>query len=79
MSVHTRWADLTLGAAHQGAREETPRLIPAGTPSEGDFTVARFSQWRFLAGFSVPFIDERLGRGRRRQAPAASGGTASAP
>jgi hypothetical protein len=79
VSVHTRWVDLTLGAAHQGAREQTPRLISARTASEGDFTVARFSQWRFLAGFSVPFIDERLGRGRRRQAPAASGGRASAP
>jgi hypothetical protein len=63
VSFHTRWADFTIGATRQASRERQPREFefPDETPSPDDgLTTFEFDQWRFLIGFSVPFIEERL-------------------
>ncbi len=64
LSIRTRWADLTVGATWQGSREPVRRLfalpeVPVEDPQE--LATLKLDEWRLLLGFSVPFVDERLG------------------
>ena len=64
ISLRTRWADFTLGATWQGGRDAMPTavVLPNGRPpvDEGE-AVVHLTQWRFLAGVSIPMLDELLG------------------
>jgi hypothetical protein len=63
-SFRTRWADLTLGATWQASKASQPRELefPDESPSDPEDGVAtlEYDQWRFLVGFSIPFVNERL-------------------
>ncbi|MEJ2540903.1 MAG: hypothetical protein P8188_13185 [Gemmatimonadota bacterium] len=64
VSVSTPWADFTLGATWQGGRDDVARAVQAPSPTPGeedDDPVVRLDQWRFLAGFSIPMVDDLLG------------------
>ena len=63
VSVRTSWADFTVGASWQGGSDDVSRALlgPALDPGDTDPTTVEFHQWRFLAGFSVPLIDELVG------------------
>ncbi len=75
----TRWADLTLGATYAAASQLFDR--PPGFPGEGDSGIQseegqvryRYSRWRFLLGFSIPFAkdiaDRVKGPGEDRAPP----------
>ncbi|HSM04363.1 MAG TPA: hypothetical protein VK858_07065 [Longimicrobiales bacterium] len=63
-SVRTPWGDFTLGASWQAGRDGQARSLglPDGTsgPGGGNLSV-HVTQWRFLAGFSIPRLGELLG------------------
>jgi hypothetical protein len=62
VSFRTRWADLTIGATWQGSSEPVARLgSPPTVPEPEDPALFKIDEWRFLFGFSIPFVDERLG------------------
>ena len=64
VSIRTPWVDLTVGASWQGGNDGVSRAAlgpDPGAPTEEPETVVTFHQWRFLAGFSVPLIDELVG------------------
>ena len=67
VSARTRWADFTLGVAWQGGSDGLTRrvTVPDGStqvrgrgPDEADL---RLNHVRFLAGLSIPKVDELLG------------------
>jgi hypothetical protein len=69
VSFHTRWADLTLGATWQASKERQSRNFdfPDDSPSEAQdegIATLKLDQWRFLIGFSIPFVDQLPGIGR---------------
>ena len=69
VSARTRWADFTLGVSWQGGRDDLARAVtvPDGsTPNDpGDLgpddAIIHTDDFRFLAGFSIPRIDELIG------------------
>jgi hypothetical protein len=69
VDMKTRWADLTLGATYAGSSQDVARFLdfpdeedPGVTPEEGESSRFKYSKWRFLLGFSIPFAAEIAGR-----------------
>jgi hypothetical protein len=67
VSFHTKWADLTLGATWQASTERQPRATSDAIRSRGvddeEFSTLKIDEWRFLLGFSIPFVDSLPGIG----------------
>jgi hypothetical protein len=69
VSARTKWADFTLGVSWQGGRDNLSRAITlpgdsgGGEPNGGDpdDAVVHVDQVRFLAGFSIPAVNELVG------------------
>ena len=64
VSIRSPWADFTLGATWQGGKDAVPTavVLPNGRPPGGESeAVVHLTQWRFLAGVSIPMLDELLG------------------
>jgi len=60
--LNTRWAEVTLGATYAGASQEIKRPINFSgdepvLDSDATSTI-KFSQWRFILGFSFPFAEK---------------------
>jgi len=58
---------VTLGATWQASTERPPRatsdsIRPRGADDE-EFSTLEIDKWRFLVGFSIPFVDRLPGIG----------------
>ena len=67
VSFRTKWADLTLGATRQASTERQPHALSSSdglvAPDEEEYSTVEIDQWRFLVGFSIPFVDRLPGIG----------------
>lgn len=68
VDLKTRWADLTVGATYAGASQSVSKFVdfpteedPGITP-DGETSTLKYSKWRFLLGFSIPFAADIAGR-----------------
>ncbi len=70
VSARTKWADFTLGVSWQGGRDDVVRAVTLpDDDSTGDDpddsgppdATVRWNQVRFLAGFSIPRVNELIG------------------
>jgi hypothetical protein len=81
VDMKTRWADLTLGATYSGSSQDVARFVDfpeeddPGLDPEGETSRFRYSKWRFILGFSIPFAADIAGRvsGEEEPPPAGSG------
>ncbi len=70
VDLKTRWADLTIGATYAASSQEVSQFVDfpnegeedPGLDPEGNTSQFRYSKWRFLLGFSIPFAADIAGR-----------------